>query len=293
MAVSQTGWENTWMPLFYLSIITTLVLVQGFLLPGGAGGLREFFWVSIFVLLTTPFLQFAPLQLDHYNFSLITNMHMTHIPYMLGLLVNVGLACGAGLLFHLLWEWQYSTSRGSNSALRRAAWVTLASGRNGLCSRSSNYQHFSIHTTCNSNAGVSCIILVVLLVLRDSRDRSQRTRPAIYFIHHNRIMHCVWRIGDSHGCCDLRVPGCTDGLARPQSAALLGNQLFYNAVYPRGGVRQVESGIHVALNVPFFLSHFRGWRQRVGGAFTGAEEVMHILLPPILPKQRIARLKAE
>ena len=102
-----------------------LVLTQGFLLPGGAGGLREFFWVSIFVLLTTPFLQYAPLQLDHYNFSLITNMHESHVPYMLGLLVNVALACGAGLLFHLLWEWQYSTNQGSSSALRRATWVIL------------------------------------------------------------------------------------------------------------------------------------------------------------------------
>ena len=125
LGFSQAGWDNTWMPLMYFSVVTALVLAQGFLLPGHERGLREFIWVSIFVLLTTPFLQFTPLGLDPYNICLITNRYMSPAPYMLGLLVNVALASGAGLLFHLLWEWQYSSRRAASSAIRRAAWVIL------------------------------------------------------------------------------------------------------------------------------------------------------------------------
>ena len=118
-------WDSTWMQVLYFVLVAMLVFVQGFLFPGNKNGLREFFGVSVFVLLTTPFLQYTPLNLDHYNFSLITDTYSGPIPYMLGLLVNAALSCSAGLLFYLLWEWQYSSNRGSSSAVRRATWVIL------------------------------------------------------------------------------------------------------------------------------------------------------------------------
>ena len=46
-------------------------------------------------------------------------------PNMLALLVNLVIASAAGLMFHVLWKWQYSGNSGDSSALRRAASVAL------------------------------------------------------------------------------------------------------------------------------------------------------------------------
>ena len=50
--------------------------------------------MSLFFLLTTPLLQFAPVRMDHYNFYLLGSFAGSHTPYMLALLLNLVLACG-------------------------------------------------------------------------------------------------------------------------------------------------------------------------------------------------------
>ena len=97
----------------------------GFLLLDRDAGLREFFWISLFFLLTTPLLQFASIHMDHYNFHTIADLAGTQMPYMLALLTNLVIAGAAGLMFQLLWRWQYSGDSGESSALRRASWVAL------------------------------------------------------------------------------------------------------------------------------------------------------------------------
>ena len=123
--VSFYGWNNSWMPTAYVAFAIGIVLVQGFLLPDRSAPLREFFWVSLFFLLTTPLLQFASTRVDHYNFHTLGNLAGTQMPYMLALLLNVVIAAAAGLMFHLLWKRQYSGDSGESSALRRAASVAL------------------------------------------------------------------------------------------------------------------------------------------------------------------------
>ena len=113
------------MPTAYVAFVIGIVLAQGFLLPDRNAGLREFFWVSLFFLLTTPLLQFALIRMDHYNFHTIGNLAGTQMPYMLALLLNLVVASAAGLMFQLLWRWQSSGDSGGSSALRRAAWVAL------------------------------------------------------------------------------------------------------------------------------------------------------------------------
>ena len=108
----------------FAGFAVALVLGQGFLFPERQAGLREFFWVSIFFVLTTPLFQFAPLGLDHYNFHVLDAIRGTWIPCLLALLVNLVLASGAGLLFHLLHRWQYAGGE-TGGALRRALWVAL------------------------------------------------------------------------------------------------------------------------------------------------------------------------
>ena len=124
-ALSFYGWSNAWMPTAYVAFAIGMVLAQGLLLPDRRAGLREFFWVSVFFLLTTPLLQFASIRMDHYNFHTIGNLAGTQAPYLLALLLNLVIASAAGLMFQLLWKWQYTGVIGESSALRRAASVVL------------------------------------------------------------------------------------------------------------------------------------------------------------------------
>ena len=124
-ALSAFGWNNAWMPAAYVAFATGIVLAQGFLLPERRAPLREFFWVSVFFVLTTPLLQFALIRTDHYGFYTIGNLVGTQMPYMLALLVNLVIASAAGLMFQLLWRRQYAGNSGDSSALRRAASVAL------------------------------------------------------------------------------------------------------------------------------------------------------------------------
>ena len=124
-AFSAFGWDSDWMPTAYVVCAVGVVLAQGFLLPDREASLREFFWVSLFFLLTTPLVQFAPIRMDHYNFYTIGSLGGAQGPYMVALLFNLLIASAAGLVFQRLWIWQYSSGSGGNSALQRAAWVAL------------------------------------------------------------------------------------------------------------------------------------------------------------------------
>ena len=123
--LSFYGWNNAWMPTAYVAFAIGIVLAQGFLLPDRGAPLREFFWVSLFFLLTTPLLQFASTRVDHYNFHTIGNLAGTQMPFMLALLLNLVIAAAAGLIFQLLWKRQYSDNGDGSSPFRRAAWVAL------------------------------------------------------------------------------------------------------------------------------------------------------------------------
>ena len=124
-ALSTLGWNPDWMPAAYVFLITVLVLAQGFLLPSQNGGLSEFFAVSLFVVLTTPVLQFERLDMDQYGFYRIGQFAGTHMPYMLVLLVNLALSTIAGVASKLLWRWHNSGDPAESSAIRRAAWVNV------------------------------------------------------------------------------------------------------------------------------------------------------------------------
>ena len=123
--LSALGWNNTWMPVICVVFACLVVLGPGFVLPDASAGLREFYWISVFFVLTTPLLQFAPLGLDHYNFHQIAGFGGTMMPYMLALLTNLVLAWTAGLMFHLLRRWRYRDGTTVGGTVTGAASVCI------------------------------------------------------------------------------------------------------------------------------------------------------------------------
>ena len=122
--LSFLGWNNTWMPVICVAFAFLVVLGQGLVLPDRSAGLRDFYWVSVFFVLTTPLLQFALLGMDHYNFHLLVG-YGTMLPYMLALLTNLVLAWSAGLMFHLLRRWRYRNGTTVGGTVTGAASVTI------------------------------------------------------------------------------------------------------------------------------------------------------------------------
>ena len=124
-ALSALGWDGDWMPVAYIGVATGLVLMQGLVWPDRRLGLRDFWWSSLFLVLTIPSLQFAPLQMDQYGFYAIGDPFDTHVPYMMVLLLSLLVAGICALMFQLLLRWQSTSSQASSSALARAVRVVL------------------------------------------------------------------------------------------------------------------------------------------------------------------------
>ena len=124
-ALSFLNWENVWTPAFYVGLATALVLAQGFLLPDRTVPNKEFFWITLFLVLSTPLLQFAPLGMDHYGLYRVGDSVGTYVPFLLALLVNLALAASAGLMFQFLWQWQLRRFGGEGGILRRSVWSVL------------------------------------------------------------------------------------------------------------------------------------------------------------------------
>ena len=124
-ALSFLNWDDTWVPAVYVGPVVCVVVAQGFLFPDRSADLREFFWVTIFFLLSSPLLQFAPIGMDHYGLNRIGDFSGTHLAFMLALLINLVVAATAGLMFHLVRVRQDSLGNLEYSALRRAALAVL------------------------------------------------------------------------------------------------------------------------------------------------------------------------
>ena len=179
-ALSLPGWNGSWMPVVYAALVAVVVLAQGFVKPDHGAGLREFFWVSVFFLLTTPLLQFAPLQMDHYNFYVIDGVGGTQIPWMLALLLNLFLASLAGLMFDLLARWQYPGDGRPGSAIRRATLVVLppVAVVYGVVVVITN---LSVSIQLSVLLPVLATVLVALLVLKDPAVKpTERDRRVLF-----------------------------------------------------------------------------------------------------------------
>ena len=165
-ALSALGWDGDWMPVAYIGVATGLVLMQGLVWPERRSGLRDFWWSSLFLVLTIPSLQFAPLQMDQYGFYAIGDLAGTHLPYMLVLLLSLAVAGICALVFQLLWRWQNSGSRAGASPLTRTVRVVLPPAllAYAVVMVLSNY---SVWIQTAVVLAVLASVLVALLLMRD------------------------------------------------------------------------------------------------------------------------------
>ena len=79
----------------------------------------------MYFLLTTPLIQFAPIGMDIYDFHVIGNFAGTEMPWMLALLVNLGLASPRASGFTSCGGGSTGVSDPGGSALRRSTWVVV------------------------------------------------------------------------------------------------------------------------------------------------------------------------
>ena len=175
-ALAAFGWNNSWMPVAYVSAVMCLVAVQGLLHRRRPHDLGEFYSTTVFFLLSTFLLQSAFIRMDPYGLYMIGDHAGTHLPYLLALEINLALASISGLAFHLLRQWQYSGVQSRSNALRRAVAVTLAP---------TLFAYASIVIISNISLWIQLVLVLpplagvfmVLLVLRDpavkpnARDR--------------------------------------------------------------------------------------------------------------------------
>ncbi len=145
-----------------------LVVGQGFLFADRENPLREFFWVTLFFVLGTPLLQFAPLGMDHYNLYLAQDYFAPLMPCVVALMVNLVLASSAGLIFHLLWHWQYRGREEWGSPVKKAATVLLPP-MGMVYIVVLVITNLSITVQLSVIIPVFAVVMVVLLVLRDPR----------------------------------------------------------------------------------------------------------------------------
>ena len=122
---SFLGWTALWIPIAYIGLVVAVRLAAGFQRLETDHDLCEFLCVSLFILLTTPLLQTAMLNMDHYGFHSISDWAGTSKPFMLALLVNLGLASMAGAMFFGLEKLRYRAGMRAGGALRRAVSVVL------------------------------------------------------------------------------------------------------------------------------------------------------------------------
>ena len=155
-ALSFLDWGVAWTPVAYTGLVVTLVLGTAFVFPSQTVPSRDFFWVSLFFILTTPLLQFAPIQMDHYNFYTLGDIDGTHLPYMLALLLNLVLASTAAAMCHILWKWQYKGNGAARNAFRRAAWVTIPPAF---------FVYAVVIVTSNASVSIQLSILIPALAL--------------------------------------------------------------------------------------------------------------------------------
>ena len=123
--LSLSGWNANWMVMAYVFVAIGLVLVKTLVKMVSSSDLRDLYVASVFILLSIPLLQAPFIRMDPYGFFMIGGLANTPLPYLLALLANLVVALVTGLMFNVLWRWEYSRHSQDMWTARRAALVVL------------------------------------------------------------------------------------------------------------------------------------------------------------------------
>lgn len=124
-AMSFLDWDSTLFAVIYVGLVLAPVLAQGFVFPDKGVPLREFYWISVFLFLSTPLLQYAFIQMDHYNFYAVGSFSNMPVPCVAALLLNLLLSSAAGMMFEVFWRRHYRQVGPKRDAFQRAARVAF------------------------------------------------------------------------------------------------------------------------------------------------------------------------
>ena len=269
--LSLLGWNNTWMPVACVAFACLVVLGPGFVLRDERAGLREFYRVSVFFVLTTPLLQFAPLGLDHYNFHLVAGLGGTMLPYLLALLVNLGLSWVAGLGFYLLWRRRYQDGTTVGGTVTGAASVTIPPVA-VVYSVVLVITNFSVTVQLSAVFAVLPMAFSLLLVFRDAGvEFTERDQRALF-----QAMVAAGCVSVAVGIAVIMSiylsPDFPSVLPGPQPVGFLGSGLWRLGVHEGGGVGSGEPGLHLARHVSADLHVLRcGWQVVPGDTPVGGK----------------------
>ena len=111
------SWSATTALVFCMLTILGGVLLQGLLVPPRGAPMREFFWGSLFFLLSSPSLRFAGVGADPYGFYRFFPDRMALLSCLMVIALNLAIAIFAGLLYEVLWRsaWRRVLSWGATS----------------------------------------------------------------------------------------------------------------------------------------------------------------------------------
>ena len=123
--LASLGWNSSFMLAVYVGAAMCALTAQGFVRLRRSDDLGELLFVTVFFQLSIPLLHAPLTRMDAYGLYSLGDFAGTSIPFTISLIANLLVATVAGLMFQLLWRWQYSGPTGGKSVYSRAAWIVL------------------------------------------------------------------------------------------------------------------------------------------------------------------------
>ena len=123
--LASLGWNSSFVLAIYVGVAMSLLAAQGFLRLRSSDDLGDLLFVTVFCQLSIPVLHAPLTRMDAYGLYSLGDFGGTSIPFTLSLITNLLVATVAGLMFNILYRWQYSGPAGGKSVYSRAAWIVL------------------------------------------------------------------------------------------------------------------------------------------------------------------------
>ena len=123
--LASLGWNSSFMLAVYVGVAMCALTAQGFMRLRRSDDLRELLFVTVFFQLSIPLLHAPLTRMDTYGLYSLGGFAGTSIPFTISLIANLLVATVAGLMFSLLYRWQYFGPTDGKSVYSRSAWIVI------------------------------------------------------------------------------------------------------------------------------------------------------------------------